>query len=96
MNIPKELRAPLALQFLAFMIVLGVFSFGFIRSANELKASVYESCVSRAGIENNSNRLLDQLIDSASKSSVFSPAEKAERIDGWRAVRHNAEMCVRL
>ena len=91
----KAARTPLAIMFVIFMSMLTVFGWGITHNANELKASVYESCVSRASIEANSNRLLDQLIDNAANSTVFGPAEKAERIAGWRAVRHAPENCAR-
>ena len=96
MHIPAPLRAPLAVMFLAFSIMLGGVSLGITNNANRLKEAVYDSCTSRAAIEENTNRLLDQLIDSAAKSTVFSAAEKAERIAGWRAVRQSSEACVRL
>ena len=96
MYIPKELRAPLAMQFLVFGLLLTIFGMGISHNANELKTSVYASCTARAAIEQRSNELLDTLIDNAANSSVFSPAEKAERINGWRAVRRTSEFCVRL
>jgi hypothetical protein len=87
---------PLTMMFLVFMSMLFVFGWGITNNANQIKNYVYDSCEARLVIENNSNKLLDQLIDSAAKSTVFSPAEKAERISGWRAVRHESERCVRL
>ena len=96
MLIPRELRAPLAAQFVVFGLLLMIFGAGITRNANELRAAIYDSCVARTQIEANSNRLLDQLIDSAARSSTFSAPEKAERIAGWRAVRHSTEACVRL
>ena len=95
MNFPEGLRKPMATMFLIFMGMLTVFGLGITKNANNLADNVYASCLARADIEANSNRLLDQLIDAAANSSVFSPAEKAERIDGWRAVRTTSESCVR-
>ena len=95
MNIPTALRAPLAVMFLAFSAIVAGVALGITNNANHLRDAVYDSCVARNAIETNSNELLDHLIDSAAKSTVFSPAEKAERIAGWRAVRHSTESCVR-
>ena len=92
----RSMAPPLAVMFLIFMGMLFVFGWGITNNANKLRTAVYDSCTSRAAIEENTNRLLDQLIDSAAKSTVFSPAEKAERIAGWRAVRQSSEACVRL
>ena len=96
MDIPVALRAPLAVMFVAFSIMLGAVSFGITNNANELKASIYDACVARSVLEANSNKILDQLIENAMVSKVFSPAEQADRIAGWRAVRHDSEACVRL
>ena len=74
MYIPKELRAPLAIQFLVFAILLMIFGSGISNNANKISQSIYTSCIARGAIEKNSNDLLDRLIDSAAKSSVFSPA----------------------
>ena len=95
MNIPEALRKPLATMFLIFMGMLTVFGLGITKNANNLSDNIYASCVARVDIEANSNRLLDQLIDAAANSTVFSPAEKAERIAGWRAVRHESETCTK-
>ena len=96
MNIPKELRAPLVIQFLVFAILLIIFGTGISNNANKLKEAVYDSCVSRGIIERNANDQLDQLIDNAAKSTVFNATEKADRISSWRALRRTSEVCVRL
>lgn len=92
----QSLRAPLAIMFLIFMSMLMVFGWGITSNANKIKEYVYDSCVNRNAIEAQANVLLDQLIDNAAKSAVFSPAEKADRIAGWRAVRNKPEECTRI
>ena len=96
MNIPEAMRKPLAVMFLIFMSMLFIFAWGITNNANKLKDSVYESCMARSAIESNTNRILDQLIENAMVSTVFPPAEQAERIAGWRAVRQPVQECVRL
>ena len=94
-HVPTPLRGPLTVMFLIFMALLTVFALGITHNANDLRDSVYESCKARSVLEGNSNRILDQLIENAMVSKVFSPAEQAERIAGWRAVRQPVQDCVR-
>ena len=71
MHIPKELRAPLVAQFLAFMIVLSIFSTGMMYNANNIKGSVIKDCVGRNHNRADTNAVLDKLIDNAQRSDAF-------------------------
>ena len=86
---------PLTIMFTVFMGLLFVFGWGITANANRLKGSVYDSCMSRSLITQQSNQLLDQLIINAQKSTAFTEVEKADRIAGWKAVRHQPESCVK-
>ena len=95
MHIPKELRAPLAAQFLVFMIVLSAFSFGMMRNATNLKDAVYNSCNARNVNVVDTNKVLDKLIENAKNSTAFKSEEKIDRIAGWSALRNPLEVCSR-
>ena len=93
MHIPKELRAPLAQQFAAFMIILAVFGFGMMRNANGIKDNVQSECQDRAVAAKAVNLVLDQMITGAEESKVFSQTEKTERIELWAAVKQPVVPC---
>ena len=93
MNIPEALRKPLAMMFVVFMGILGVFTYGFARSDAEIRNVVYDSCTSRNVNAANTNLLLNQLIANADKSTAFKDHEKVERMAGWAALRHPLEEC---
>ena len=94
MHIPKELRAPLAAQFLVFMIVLSVFSTGMMYNAHTIKEAVFKSCNSRNVNASETNKVLDKLIENAQKSAAFKSEEKMDRMAGWAALRIQLEVCV--
>jgi len=95
MYIPKELRAPLAAQFLAFMIVLMGFSTYLMAADNELEDAAQHSCVSRNVNRANSNELLNRLIYNAQKSKTYDNAEKVDRMASWAALRQPPEDCAK-
>ena len=96
MNLPAGLRAPMAVMFLVFTVMLGGVSLGITNNANGIKEAIYTSCLGRADIEAGTNKLLDKMIVNAESSEAFSTEEKRDRIAGWVAMRQTPEKCVRL
>ena len=93
MNIPEGLRKPLAMMFLIFMGLLGIFTYGFVRSDAEIRDAIRLSCDGRNVNRNNTNKVLEQLIAGAERSITFKAEEKVERMAGWAALRQPLEEC---
>ena len=94
-SLRDEIVKPMAALFLIFMGVLGVFTFGFVKAANDLRAEATASCEARNVNRYNSDAVLDKLISNAQASTAFKTAEKVDRIAGWAALRQPMEECNR-